>query len=271
MNQILGGTHERDRVDILDWITLKDYGLEHSDRLEQREKGTGQWFLDSKEFKEWFKNDNETLFCPGIPGAGKTVLASLVIDHIRSNLRNNTDASLGYIYFDHRQREQHDSKALIASLLRQLAASHSVLPDTVRKLYDNHRYKRTRPPIDELTQCLRAVVETHCKVYIVVDALDECTDGSDERQTKPLHKFLDIIFQLQATHNMNFLATSRDIPDISRRFEEALVQRVWASPDDIRTYVSIQVQQMGGKVQGDHELQEAIQNTIIEAVDGMYV
>ncbi len=269
MIEILDGTYERDRANILDWITPKDYRLEHRDRLEQHERGTGQWFLDSTKFKVWLNSDSQTLFCPGIPGAGKTVLASIVIDHIRSTLRNNSDASLGYIYFDHKQKEQHDIKALIASLLKQFTASHSVLPDTVRKLYEAHRHKSTRPSLDELTRCLRAVVKSRSKVFIVVDALDECTDGSDECQSRPLHKFLDAIFHLQVTHNVNMLATSRFLPDISRRFDAALLQEIRASPDDIRAYVSTQVQQMGGKIQGDDDLQQTIGKTIVEAVDGM--
>lgn len=269
MSSILDETHERDRRNILDWITLKDYGPEHSDRLEQRERGTGQWFLDLKIFKAWFKSNSQTLFCPGIPGAGKTILASIVIEHIGSNLRDEPDASLAYIYFDHKQKDQHNARALLASLLKQLAATHSALPETVHKLYETHCDRRTRPSADEYTRCLRDMVHTRSKVFIVLDALDECTSGSDEGEDRPLHKFLDVIFQLQVTRNVSLLATSRFIPDISKRFDAAQVQEIRASSDDITNYVSTQVKQIGGKIEGDDELQAAIKKTIIEAVDGM--
>ncbi|KAJ4147168.1 hypothetical protein LMH87_001711 [Akanthomyces muscarius] len=125
--------------------------------------------------------------------------------------------------------------------------------------------------MDEYIRCLRAIVDARSKVFIVLDALDECTSGSDECEDRSLHKFLDVIFQLQVTGNVNLLATSRFIPDISKRFDAALVQEVRASSDDITSYVSTEVKLMGGKIKGDDELQAVIKKTILEAVDGMFL
>src|SRR5262249_50622350 len=67
---------------ILDWITTIDYGPQQSDFISQRQTGTGQWLLDSAEFKTWVGSNEQTMFCPGIPGAGKTILTSIVIDEL---------------------------------------------------------------------------------------------------------------------------------------------------------------------------------------------
>jgi hypothetical protein len=40
--------------------------------------------LDVIEFSEWVKKKG-VLSCPGIPGAGKTMLSSIVINHIQEN------------------------------------------------------------------------------------------------------------------------------------------------------------------------------------------
>jgi hypothetical protein len=38
------------------------------------------WLLDSDEFQKWLKQSGQTMFCPGILGVGKTILASIVVD-----------------------------------------------------------------------------------------------------------------------------------------------------------------------------------------------
>ncbi|RYO80522.1 hypothetical protein DL762_007612 [Monosporascus cannonballus] len=49
-----------------------NYGLPQSDYLRRRQKGTGQWLLDSTEFQTWVETGGQTLFCQGIPGEDST-------------------------------------------------------------------------------------------------------------------------------------------------------------------------------------------------------
>ncbi|RDW67885.1 hypothetical protein BP6252_09281 [Coleophoma cylindrospora] len=68
------------RQTILDWLTPIDYITRQQDSIRRRQAGTGQWLLDSKEFQSWLSTDKQTLFCPGIPGAGKTILTFLLAE-----------------------------------------------------------------------------------------------------------------------------------------------------------------------------------------------
>lgn len=79
--------------DLLSWLTPIDYGAQQSDFLSRRQEGTGQWLLDSQEFQDWRNGDRQALFCPGIPGAGKTILTSIVVEHLWAKFQN--DASIG--------------------------------------------------------------------------------------------------------------------------------------------------------------------------------
>src|SRR3954467_1739118 len=81
---------------ILDWLA-KDYGSQQTDYIKLRQPGTGQWLLNSSEFQTWLKTDNQTLFCPGIPGAGKTIITSIVIDHLQTLFKHNTGIRIAYI------------------------------------------------------------------------------------------------------------------------------------------------------------------------------
>jgi len=67
---------------ILEWLSPMDYGGEQGDILSIRQPGTGQWLLDTQQFQLWLQKDQQSLFRPGIPGAGKTVLTSIVVEHL---------------------------------------------------------------------------------------------------------------------------------------------------------------------------------------------
>jgi hypothetical protein len=43
-----------ERKAVLEWLTPINYGPQHSDFLTRRQPGTGQWLLDSDEFKNWY-------------------------------------------------------------------------------------------------------------------------------------------------------------------------------------------------------------------------
>jgi Cdc6-like AAA superfamily ATPase len=112
-------------VEILNWLTDIDYGPQQTDYIRRRQAETGQWLLDSSEFEAWVENNNQTLFCPGIPGAGKTILTSIVVDNLTSRFRNDSKTGIAYIYCNFGRRDKQKIDDLLSSLLKQLAPSHS--------------------------------------------------------------------------------------------------------------------------------------------------
>lgn len=90
--------HDQKRQAILDWLTPVDYSPQHHDFISRRQEGTGQWFLRSPEFQTWLKNNGQTLFCPGFPGAGKTIIAAIVIDQLLAKFQHDPHTGIAYIY-----------------------------------------------------------------------------------------------------------------------------------------------------------------------------
>ena len=76
-------------------LTTIDFQATHADISSRRAKNTGQWFLDSPEYDSWrSRQSSGVMWCRGIPGAGKTVLSSLIIDSFRDiGMRGNTSGS----------------------------------------------------------------------------------------------------------------------------------------------------------------------------------
>ncbi|KAL3445837.1 nucleoside phosphorylase domain-containing protein [Aspergillus insuetus] len=70
---------EQKTSDILNWVTLTDYDTQQADHLRRREANTSQWLLSSAEYTHWVGRAGEILLCPKILGAGKTIMAAIII------------------------------------------------------------------------------------------------------------------------------------------------------------------------------------------------
>ena len=254
--------------EILDWVTTVDYGAQQSDLLKRRQPGTGQWLLDPDKFQRWLSTNKKTLFCPGIPGSGKTILTSIVVDHLNSFFCGNPKPGIAYIYCNYQRQHEQNIDNLLASVLKQLAENQSSFPGFVRDLYDRHAKRRTRPSIDEIFGVLQSVLATYSRVFIIIDALDECQTAKDCRG-----RLLSELFDLQTRQNVNILATSRFIPEIVDRFDPrtSMSLEIYANPDDVARYVRGHMSCLPSCVQHDEQLQKEIAIIISEAVDGMYV
>ncbi|KAH7159331.1 hypothetical protein DER46DRAFT_382893 [Fusarium sp. MPI-SDFR-AT-0072] len=251
---------------ILDWLTPVGYSTQQSDYFGNRQQGTGQWFLESAEYREWLDADGKTLFCPGIPGAGKTILSSIVINDLHARFSDNPKIGIAYIYCNFRREQEQKIEDLLASLLKQLSRAWHCLPESVNSLYDKHRKNTTRPLLEELSETLQFVVELYAKVFIIVDALDECQALDDCRG-----RLLSEIFKLQGGFTVNLCATSRPISDITNIFDRALCLVIRATKDDVALYLERHLGTLRSVVKTNPRLQEQIKTEISDVVDGMFL
>ncbi|KAL8881573.1 MAG: hypothetical protein Q9198_001245 [Flavoplaca austrocitrina] len=254
-------------LNILNWLTKIDYGPQQSDFLQRWETGTCQWLLDSKTFLTWVEIKERRLFCPGIPGAGKTILTSIVVDQLMTRFEKDKTIGIAYIYCNFQRQDEQKAGDLLGSLLKQLAQDQSSsLPESVKALYDKHKDKRTRPSFDEIRRSLHSVAAQYSRVFIFIDALDECRVAGGCRD-----KFLSELFNLQAKCGANVFATSRFIPDIMAKFNECESLEIRASDHDIRLYIGGRISLLPSFVRQSLNLQEEIKTGIVNAVNGMFL
>ena len=251
---------------ILNWLTPIDYAPQQSDFIGRRQKGTGQWLLESDKFQDWLSKGEQGLFCSGIPGAGKTMITSIVVDHLYSIFQNDDNVGIAYLYCNFRRQQEQKPEDLLASLLKQLVQEKRSMPETVKNLYTRHSGKRTRPSIEELSQALHSVVALYSRTFIVVDALDEFTviDGSRKKLTSE-------ILNIQSEIGVRVFVTSRFVPEITKKFEGFVALEILASDEDVQSYVGGHMSQLPSFVLRSFDLQEEIKTEIIKAVKGMYV
>ncbi|XWX02355.1 hypothetical protein V2A60_010392 [Cordyceps javanica] len=252
---------------ILDWITTTDHGAYQSDAIKLRQPGTGQWLLGSENFRRWLESSNQTLYCTGPPGVGKTILTSIVIEFLKNRFRGDANIGVAYIYCKYDQQEKQMLNHLLENVLKQLCHCAGSLPQCVRDLYDTLRTEGTRPSIEQLSDTLKSVVSSFSLVFIMIDALDECLDARDSRE----RRLVETVLALQTSSGVNIFVTSRNITEIEEQFKKAVKLSIQASKEDLRLYLGGQMGQLLVDVSESPEVRQAIETKIIEAASGVYV
>ncbi|KAJ7443994.1 ankyrin repeat domain-containing protein [Mycena latifolia] len=266
-NAILAALTEHDKSaeekEILNWITSLNFFQRQADIFRAWQPGTGEWLLSDATFKNW-KSGSRVLWCRGIPGAGKTVLASVVVNHLRAQFPNN-DTAVACIYLNHKEREVQTPENLLASVWKQLVVDRS-LPPAVHDLYNHHRLRDTSPSLIEVFDILQSAMAQHSKVHIIVDALDEYP----EEQRNIL---LEHLSMLQGP-TTSLMLTSRPHVTLDDLFSDMLYLEISATEDDIQQYVDKQIQKsprLSKHVQTRPELHDEIKSKISSNADGMFL
>ncbi|KAF4470808.1 Ankyrin repeat domain-containing 50 [Fusarium albosuccineum] len=209
---------DRERRAVLNWLSPTDNASQQSDTIYRRHTGTGYWLINSAEFRTWLDTAKQILFCPGIPGAGKTIITAIVVDHLSARFDGNGSVGIAYLYCNYRQQQQQKAEHLLASLLRQLIHGQPYIPDCVQALYNRFKDRRRGLTFHEISTTLHTVIALYSRVYIVADALDECQEFDGCRA-----RFMDEILSLRDKAGANLFATSRrmsQLPSFVRRCPE---------------------------------------------------
>jgi Cdc6-like AAA superfamily ATPase len=259
---------------VINWITSVDPSTKQNDTFSLCQKGTGKWLLDSDEFKEWLANTDRIIFCPGMPGAGKTFLTSIVIDHLESVYYNNDDEDKGedeydsiaitYIYCTYGSKQNHIN--LLECLLKQLVQKRPALAESVANFYEQYKDK-SNLYLEELPKTLKSVIADYSKIFIVVDAIDEL-------QLSEREKLFSKLLVVRSEFTTNFFVTSRFIPDIEEKLKGTSQVEIRANDEDVKSYLEGRMAERSkipSFISDSGILQQEIKDKIIEAVDGMLV
>lgn len=260
--------HEVDYRAIMKWLPDIDFSTRQAEFIHWRQPETGGWFQESTEFQRWVapNNTDQILFCPRILGAGKTIIAPIVVHELSIRVSSNASIGIAYIFFDFRHQKYHKPDDLMASILEQLSQTQNSVLEPLKALYERYESKQTRPSFSELCSVLRVVASALRKVFIVIDALDECQASLRGRD-----QFLFGFFELQEATGCNLFLASGFIPEIAKEFEGELSLEICAREGDIMRYVEGRMPRLlRQRITRYPDVQKSIQKEILAAVDGMY-
>ena len=162
---------------ILESLSPTNPSIHHHYACKKCQRGTGNWLLQRAEYLEWTARGGSILWINGIPGCGKTILCSTIIENLlERQLAHNSQAGVAYFYFNFQNRAEQQFINLLRSLILQLSCQCQKLPDSVERLYQQLQYQYGQPNMSScyLIGILKDVCLEFRDVYIVTDALDEC-------------------------------------------------------------------------------------------------
>ncbi|KAL8686003.1 MAG: hypothetical protein Q9218_007413 [Villophora microphyllina] len=260
-------THRHDQhfLAIMNWLSDTNFSAQQSDIFSRCQEGTGQWLLESNEYKAWIDGSEPLLFCPGIPGAGKTCLTSIVINNLQETFGQDPDVGLAYLFLNYKRQAEQTTDKLLGSLLKHFLQERPSSITETEDLYEKHAQKGSRPSSSELRDALLRVSRQLPRAFILIDALDECTTSSVRS------KFLKEVSALQLHAKISIFVTSRHLPEIKSLFEGSPSVEICAADGDVRRYLENHMAQLPKCIQRSDELQQTIVTEITEAVDGMFL
>ncbi|CAH0027241.1 unnamed protein product [Clonostachys rhizophaga] len=213
------------------WLNPTQYagdGSEFQRHCSSHLKSTSQWALTSPEFRQWHQSqEHGILWVRGIPGSGKSVLASTLITHLLN------EGPVLYFFFRHSIESNRRPNAAIRDWLSQILTSSPPLQLALTK--------EISKPVDSLTverlyELLRLALENLPKAFCVVDALDEM----DHAALQSFLKLLDSLGNIRPKE-LKIIITSRPIVSIQQsmrgiklldiRLEKSLIE------PDISAYI----------------------------------
>ena len=220
LEAIQDGLARESRTRILKSISKISYPMQHKSVKKDRLQGSGSWLLQKPDYLNWrSESSSSVLWLHGIPGSGKTKLASLVIDELPK------DEKVVYFYCMRTPAEPYRAECdkILACLVRQLASVSlgSQLLDPVVETYkealeDFAEYEDQEWTTDESERVILALLGEYSVVTIVLDALDEVNYEDRLELLRVLSRLL------QASPNLlKIFISSREDPDIVLQLEES--------------------------------------------------
>ncbi|KAL8869919.1 MAG: hypothetical protein Q9174_003911, partial [Haloplaca sp. 1 TL-2023] len=251
------------------WLNPVNHDSNHEAAVKLRHKSTGSWFLEGDAFKKWLNETNTFLCLRAIPGAGKTILISSVVEFLKEHVRS-PDIGLAYFYCDYKDQEKQRPSKLLCTLLSQLARQHRSVFQRLQSFVQERCKENpaSTPTHDELRGNFGTFLEgTFQQVVLVVDAIDE----------SPQHACMvgDLKTFSKTFPSIKILVSSREELDITRAFKSFPHVKIQQSDvaSDIESFVEAEI---AARIQDKDltirrpELRLTICKTLVERSEGMF-
>ena len=187
-----------------------------------------------------------------------------MVDQLREYFDGQNVAVL-HLYFNYRDQADQTTEKSIASLLKQLAIARQHLPKPIFELYRKFKTQERRPQLQDLEQALSLTCRSIDRVFVIVDALDEC----DAKNRKA---FLRSLSTLQGDRALSIFMTSRSYEDyVNQLFGSCPRMKIQAHESDLRAYVFRQIENNIDVDGVDGNFKKEVIDRVVQAAHNMYV
>ncbi|KAM0354400.1 hypothetical protein ACHAPU_001444 [Fusarium lateritium] len=228
---------------------LRDFGKadprqEYDTNRSLRHGLTGLWLTKGHEFDHRYSTPGSRIWCSGIPGGGKSVLAAATIEECLQRNAGDTSKAVAYFFCTYRSEASQKPSSILSSLCAQLALQDESAFGILQKFHDalySDRYLSTEPTTDKLIEILICLCACFRRVHLVVDGLDECGDQAVS-SVKCLAKLAlfdnediislamlsrdEVMIRQELEHEFNHIEIEAHTEDLQLFVASALVERI---------------------------------------------
>lgn len=251
------------------WLSAFDPSGNYNIAIDERNKGlsdSGKWLLKNQKFLEWKNTRSSFLWLYGLAGCGKTILCSIAIEHLKSEV----DGIVLYFYFAFNDQRTRSKGSLLRSLVMQISRYDE---RAMKELVEKREEKKDEQLSDEdLGKIFISMATLFKQVTIVLDGIDELERKEETRR--------DVLLWIKETNNIDaadirILASSRHERDIAMELE-AIGLAFELTPEtveeDIKAFVHKHTHDDSSRLRrwrNRPQVQDEIANTLTEKANGM--
>ncbi|KAL9109651.1 MAG: hypothetical protein Q9227_005688 [Pyrenula ochraceoflavens] len=173
LNIVLTDRDRLEKKDIEKWLSPPD--LQDEKQKVAHPFPSEKNLLATFEFAEWLKGQSWHLMCYGKPRSGKTVLSSLILNHLRQKFENSNIAVL-CLFFSSKNPHNGSVEKWLGSLVKQLIQQQAsaTIPVDLRNDWKQANARDEEPTLEQLQKHLEQQLDGFDRAYLVLDAWDEC-------------------------------------------------------------------------------------------------
>jgi hypothetical protein len=255
--------------DIVMWLAPPDPWVNHESARKIHERGTGNWLLETNEYRTWKDGTIRCIWLHGGAGCGKTILCSTAIQDMREYCTKRSNLGHGAFYFSFSDKRKQSYEDLLTSLVVQFGCQEPGFK-MLRNFYDSK--DRRKPGRDEQEKIILASLTAYDLVFLHLDALDECPEehGVRRRVLQGMREFL------RQAPSLQILVTSRGEADIRQWMaQQPRTASISVANDvtgeDMRRYIKTQMTHSSRLCRLDYATRTLVEETLLRKADGMYV
>ncbi|KAI4607899.1 hypothetical protein J4E83_009443 [Alternaria metachromatica] len=266
---------------VKDWLAVGELPrLDHESYCKIRNEcaTTTKWVTQHETIKHWIHADipnSPVVWVYGIPGAGKTILTSAIVEECKTK----TDFITCFFYCHDGDPTSSTAVGILKGLADQLLDHY---PQMLPPCY-TRRSSSGEPSLRSLNQAKR-LFEDFCftipKLFIIVDGLDECERAE---RSQLLDMLTELVGQRDAVDpgTIRLLIASQDHADIRRGLHSSAITKIAPkmlqisekdNEGDIKAYTRMWVDRIEAKFPlFTEDMKEYLRHLIVANAKGMFL
>lgn len=234
----------------------------------KRVAGTCEWVLATTEYRNWVAGDGlQLLWLTGPPGIGKTMISCFLVEQLNKVARESQAVLFAHYFCDDKDGLRRTATAILRGILGQLLRQR---PALFRLMEEDYKIKRDSvvDDVDVLWEFLLRMLDGCIgRVYILIDALDECEEQS--RST-----LLALLKDLKPSVRAHILVTGRPLSDILEVGHEVGVHLCLDSAKvsgDLAKFIDFRVSEIGHRKRYSTEFEDEVRSAVQNRAGGTFL